>query len=343
MHSQWRRGRAARHRSAKPSTPVRIRAMPQKPSKKLGGFFFIIYYFKIIQMKKILLFLSLVTSGIVSTTKAQNTITATNDIIATSAGTITFSILDNDTLNGNSATTNNVTITPVTTPNGFSYTNKGEIIIDSNIPSGTYLSTYSICENGIIPANCSTATVIINIHNPINAVNDTLNISNVTLPSPSITQNDTLNGSPVIVDINSNIYLTVVAAPNGITMHPYGILTFDPNIQDGMYSLTYQICESGAIPVNCDLATVSIFINKSLANPSFKNAETLSLYPNPVQDVLTIENLTDSADYTLYNAIGVEVKSGSVTEKNNKINTESLEKGMYLIQIGNTKLKIIKA
>ena len=35
---QRHRGRAARHRSAKPSTPVRIRTMPQKPSKKFGGF-----------------------------------------------------------------------------------------------------------------------------------------------------------------------------------------------------------------------------------------------------------------------------------------------------------------
>jgi hypothetical protein len=38
-NKQWRRGRAARHRSAKPSTPVRIRTMPLKPSKKLEGFF----------------------------------------------------------------------------------------------------------------------------------------------------------------------------------------------------------------------------------------------------------------------------------------------------------------
>lgn len=36
---QRHRGRAARHRSAKPSTPVRIRTMPRKPSRKLGGFF----------------------------------------------------------------------------------------------------------------------------------------------------------------------------------------------------------------------------------------------------------------------------------------------------------------
>ena len=36
---QWRRGRAARLGSAKAPTPVRIRTMPLKPSRKLGGFF----------------------------------------------------------------------------------------------------------------------------------------------------------------------------------------------------------------------------------------------------------------------------------------------------------------
>lgn len=39
--NNWRRGRAARLGSAKAPTPVRIRTMPQKPSRKLGGFFLI--------------------------------------------------------------------------------------------------------------------------------------------------------------------------------------------------------------------------------------------------------------------------------------------------------------
>ena len=44
---QWRRGRAARLGSAKAPTPVRIRTMPLKPSRKLGGFFIGNFYKKL--------------------------------------------------------------------------------------------------------------------------------------------------------------------------------------------------------------------------------------------------------------------------------------------------------
>ena len=45
----WRRGRVARLGSAKAPTPVRIRTMPQKPSKQFGGFFMSNFYEKLIK------------------------------------------------------------------------------------------------------------------------------------------------------------------------------------------------------------------------------------------------------------------------------------------------------
>lgn len=90
-------------------------------------------------------------------------IDAVNDaqsIIAGSTGTL--SILNNDTLNGNTATTSNVTLTQTSTSNsGVNInTSTGLVTVAAGTPAGTYTINYQICDS-ISLGICDTATVTV--------------------------------------------------------------------------------------------------------------------------------------------------------------------------------------
>jgi len=73
----------------------------------------------------------------------------------------------------------------------------------------------------------------------------------------------------------------------------------------------------------------------------------LSIYPNPVKDILHI-NIVDNnqnfsnGKYKVIDASGRVVLSGTLKKENNQINVEKLEKGVYIINVGNTSDKFIK-
>ncbi|HNS41688.1 MAG TPA: N-acetylmuramoyl-L-alanine amidase [Taishania sp.] len=75
-------------------------------------------------------------------------------------------------------------------------------------------------------------------------------------------------------------------------------------------------------------------------------AQQLIVYPNPVDNQLRIENLTETATLLLFDITGKLVIQTVETEKNAVINTENLTPGMYTLIIrssrGNTIKKITK-
>jgi hypothetical protein len=103
------------------------------------------------------------------------------------------------------------------------------------------------------PANCdNTATVV--VLNPIDAVNDgPTTIASATTPVTvqNVISNDTLNGS-FVTATNSD----VTPITTGPLSDVDGNLIVAANTASGTYTITYQLCESGASPANCDTATV---------------------------------------------------------------------------------------
>ena len=67
--------------------------------------------------------------------------------------------------------------------------------------------------------------------------------------------------------------------------------------------------------------------NPVLSNENF-NAETIKVYPNPVNNFLYIENIKDS-NYEIYDITGKRVLNGI----NNQINVSSLENGVYFLKV----------
>ena len=86
-------------------------------------------------------------------------IDAVNDSFTLNTGNLTTpSVLSNDILNSNQATTSNVVPTLVNPPAGFTMNPDGSITVAPGTPNGFYHLTYQICEIAN-PTNCTTAIV----------------------------------------------------------------------------------------------------------------------------------------------------------------------------------------
>ncbi|NRT13228.1 DUF11 domain-containing protein, partial [Flavobacterium sp. 14A] len=175
-----------------------------------------------------------------------------------SAGTV----LTNDTLNGVVVTTANTNVTPVITGN-ILVDGDGAITIAANTPTGVYSVQYTICESdgtdtNISPANCTTATVTVNVVGKIDAKDDNTYATQkpsttVATTVGTVTDNDLLNGAPVTA-ANTDV-TPIVTGP--LSIDSEGVLKLAPNTVSGTYSIVYQLCEVGANPANCDLATAT--------------------------------------------------------------------------------------
>ncbi|MCD8423463.1 Ig-like domain-containing protein, partial [Tenacibaculum finnmarkense] len=131
--------------------------------------------------------------------------------------------------------------------------------------------TYTLCDDDTPTSSCSTATVTINVISVIEPVLDDYTKTPLLVgeTTKSVTDKDTLNGSQVVLGTAEG-EVTLTPNPNGMNedgfvFNPDGTITIAPEATPGTYELEYQICENGAIPVNCGTTTVTIVvIDKSL-------------------------------------------------------------------------------
>lgn len=69
--------------------------------------------------------------------------------------------------------------------------------------------------------------------------------------------------------------------------------------------------------------------------------QTISLYPNPANDVIRLEGIGENTEVRIYNAIGALVKAVNVSD-DEEIFVSDLKAGLYIIRSGNTMLKFTK-
>lgn len=67
----------------------------------------------------------------------------------------------------------------------------------------------------------------------------------------------------------------------------------------------------------------------------------LFVFPNPSKTEIQISGLTDNLSYEIYNLLGMKIVTGTVS-KNEHINIESLNEGIYLLKLNTKVLKFIK-
>ncbi|MEO8236104.1 MAG: gliding motility-associated C-terminal domain-containing protein, partial [Flavobacterium sp.] len=231
-------------------------------------------------------------------------VTATATVPSGTSNTVVGTVLGNDTINGNPVTTTNTNVTPVS--NGpLSVDANGGVTLAANTPSGTYTVTYQLCESdpvtglNVSPSNCDTAIATVVVSNVIDAVNDGPITIIVTTTGPisggSVLGNDTLNG--VLASIVNTDVTPVTVGPLSIDVN--GNVTIAPNTLAGTYSITYQLCETGAVPANCDTAIATYIIITDSDGDG-------------VTDVIEIADGTDPNDFCDFLAINVTLPQSQV-------------------------------
>lgn len=223
-------------------------------------------------------------AGAIEIDPSNNTVTDTDTVLAAlvatnddatgvdgSAGAANvLNILGNDTTNGVTSTTGDVTITVAdgsTVPPELTFDPAtGSVGVAAGTPAGTYSFEYTICETAN-PTNCQTATVSITVAPPvITADDDSVTAVNGTDGAADVLDvldGDTLNGTPVTA---GDVIVTVTTPADPINSGPVptldpatGLISVPEGTPAGDYTITYQICD----PVNpavCDegVATVNV-------------------------------------------------------------------------------------
>ncbi|MFH6957844.1 gliding motility-associated C-terminal domain-containing protein, partial [Flavobacterium aquidurense] len=180
-----------------------------------------------------------------------------------STGGKTVSLIDNVTLNGNSAVIKNsnggIILTVVKVPTGLTLNPDGTVTVKPGTPVGNYEIEYTICEY-LNPDNCVTVKSYVPvISGSLQANNDnagTIDTSKGQSSTTSIFDNDTLNGSAVKpADV---ILTTIVSNPN-LILKADGTIEVKSGTPTGNYELTYRICEA-LNASNCSQAVAKISV-----------------------------------------------------------------------------------
>ncbi|HWY13355.1 MAG TPA: T9SS type A sorting domain-containing protein [Bacteroidia bacterium] len=67
----------------------------------------------------------------------------------------------------------------------------------------------------------------------------------------------------------------------------------------------------------------------------------IKIYPNPINNIFTLEKPEQNDNYFITNVIGTVIKSGSCNNKKNIIDVSELENGIYFLALKEKRVKII--
>jgi len=125
---------------------------------------------------------------------------------------------------------------------------------------------------------------------------------------------------------------TLLAGPPVITYHMAGLAS-NPNMSP-TYGRTYQDTILGYVTPRL------IYEMNLIGTEELDFNNSISMYPNPAKDVLSIELTNEDLElngFQIMDNTGKTVLAGDLTEVNNNINVAALSPGVYLIQINTDK------
>ena len=174
------------------------------------------------------------------------------------------SVLANDLLDSDPATTGNVSLTwNITAPAGFTLNADGTAHVATDTAVGRYKIPYTICaKNGML---CSTTELVVTVLAP--TVTPTIEVNGETFTytgSPTVGNvltNEKLNGTPN-PSVRS-VTISIMPPPPG-AYEPYldpstGDVIVPPYTPAGNYTVTYRVCTIDT-PVACGVAQVTVVI-----------------------------------------------------------------------------------
>ncbi|WBX73136.1 Ig-like domain-containing protein [Tenacibaculum pacificus] len=199
--------------------------------------------------------------------------------------------------------------------------------------------------------------VKIELPNTITAIDDNYTSTPITIgnDTPSVTINDILNGIPVTLGTGVG-EVSLLPDPNGtnndgFTFNSDGTISIGLDVEGGTHVLEYQICENGALPINCKIATVTILVNTDTNprgtpynimtpdNDGDNDAFFISCIDKPEYAKNTVE-IFNRWGNTVYKASGYNNESVAFTGISNGRSTISVDEKLppgtyyYVIDLG---------
>ena len=166
---------------------------------------------------------------------------------------------------------------------------------------------------------------------------------NITETNPTITTVLSSSGSWSLSLVGNDLYYTV---PSQDKISKINITFSNPTpvdvvtLYDSPYDLTFNGNELYFSSFGGDNISKSSISSLSLNEVS--NSIKASIFPNPSNEFIHIDNIESEINYRIYNLLGEEVFSGVALPKE-KIEIQELEVGCYFIKFDNThSIKFIK-
>lgn len=254
-----------------------------------------------------------VTGTCPNSTQTNVTITANPDASFTYAQSA-FCVNNNDPapVFGNGASAGVFSVTP----SGLTINSNNGTIDLSASTAGTYTVTNDIAAVGACPAANETFTIVIN-----------------DLPTVGL-------GTFQDVCVYNAAFALIGGTPVGGTYSGTGVNAgnFDPaTAGNGTQTITYSYTDGTTTCTNTATNTITVDACLGLEN----NDELIvSIYPNPTSGLLTISDLTSSAQIVVFTVNGTQILSTTTPVGQSTIDLSAVAKGTYFIRIStenNTK------
>ena len=107
------------------------------------------------------------------------------------------------------------------------------------------------------------------------------------------------------------------------------------------YSDTQLFFDNDGTTIAYNISELQKAYFSTFDNVDIVDNQQLTIYPNPANDVLRIENISDNQEVIVYSINGAIVKK-VVVSGDNAIDISELHPGMYVIEAGNMFSKFIK-
>lgn len=247
--------------------------------------------------------------------------------LMSSTGGTTTSILDNDILNNNTPLPSNVVISSSDLPSGFIINNDGTIEIPSSYTQGCFFFNYSICESAFANS-CDTTYIVLVIQAPFAPDGDSI-------------QNIPASGTLAGLQVNGQNIQWYSSAANKSANASNTPISATTSVVDGTTYFATQTVNG--IESNDRL---SVLVTSATLSATALVFESLKIYPNPINDILTIANSNSIDSVEIISYLGQLISNVKVNDLLANINVSDLSKGVYFVKISSQDqfktIKIIK-